>query len=306
MTHELYKKYRPTTLDQVVGQVSAVKILKEKLASNFPHTVIFSGPSGTGKTTLARILKTQLNCSDRDFTELNCASFRGIDTVREITQNMVLCPIGGKCRIWLIDEAHAVSRDGQGAFLKTLEDTPSHCYFFLATTDPNKLLQTIRTRATEIALKSISTKDLSSLISSVAKKEKLKLSEEVVERIIEISDGSARKALVILDQIKDIKDEESQLEAVYRSDSKTLGIDLARALMNGKSKWTDIAAILRNIEDDPEGIRRLVLGYCSAVMLKGKGPIQRAYEIMIRFEDNLFDCGKAGLVRACYEILNLK
>ena len=153
---ELYKKYRPKNFKRIVGQPTITEQLTSMTRSNqFPHSSLFSGPSGCGKTTLARIMRNKLDCGDQDFQEVNCADFRGIDMVRDIRNRMNLAPIGGECRVWLIDEAHQLSSQAQNAFLKILEDTPSHVYFMLATTDPQKLIPTIRTRCAEFKVSSL-------------------------------------------------------------------------------------------------------------------------------------------------------
>jgi DNA polymerase III subunit gamma/tau len=212
---ELYKKYRPKEFRDVIGQGSAVKVLEAKLKSNnLPHTLLFAGPSGCGKTTLARIVCRKLKCSKHDFKELNSADFRGIDMVRNIRININKAPIGGDCRVWLIDECHKLTTDAQNAFLKMLEDTPDHVYFMLATTEPQKLLPTIRTRSTEIAVKNLTRKSLQKLILFVSASALIGIDTEVLEKIIECSDGSARKALVLLDQIAELKSEEDMIEAI--------------------------------------------------------------------------------------------
>lgn len=304
--HELYKTHRPKSFKQMVGQKEIIEILKEMVMSNkVPHALLLSGPSGCGKTTVARILKNKLNCSQQDFLEINCADFRGIDTVRDIRVRMMQAPIKGDCRIWLIDEAHKLSGDAQNAFLKMMEDTPRHIYFILCTTDPNKLLKTIRTRCTELSLKLIPTGEMRVLLQRVSNDEQKKVGEEVIDKIIEVAEGSARKALVLLDQVLHLKTDEERVEAVLSSSTTKQAIDLARALINPGSKWPDVASILSKIEEEPEQIRYLVLGYASSVLLKGgKGPIQsRAYCLINAFRDNFYDSKKAGLIAACYEII---
>jgi len=114
MSKEFYKRYRPKSLKGIVGQDAAVASLKSLVdVGKVPHFLLLSGPSGVGKTTIARILKDSLECSDADFIEKNCADFKGIDTVREIRKHINLLPINGKCRIYLIDEAHKLTPDAQ-------------------------------------------------------------------------------------------------------------------------------------------------------------------------------------------------
>jgi DNA polymerase III gamma/tau subunit len=303
---ELYKIYRPKKLKDVIGQESAVSSLSKMIEKDtIPHAILLTGPSGCGKTTLARILSKKVDCGKMDLIENNCADFKGIDTIREIRSAMVSSPISGKSRVWIIDECHKLTNDAQNAFLKLLEDTPSHVYFILCTTEPNRLIKTIRNRCTEISVKSLSDKEIEKLISGVCKKEKIKLSEEVIDKIINVSEGSARKTLVVLHQIRDIKSKEEQLNAISSSISENQGITIARLLFNTKTKWKEIANVLKTIEnDDAESIRWLILGYAKSVLLNGGNLSARAYQVIRVFQDNWYDCKSAGLISGCYEIIS--
>ena len=254
---------------------------------------------------MARILRKALKCSEMDFTEMNSADDRGVEAIRKIRSRMNLAPIQGKCRIWLLDECHSMTAVAQQALLKILEDTPSHVYFFLCTTDPQKLIKTIRTRCTELRFQSISPEDASQLISDIAEKEeKNPPSDSVIEAITEVSGGSARKILVLLEQILWIQDEEKQLEIIYQSRDQQAGEFIGKLLMNSKTKWKDLmSAVDRAADQDVESLRRGILGYAYAVLKKGKSP--RAYKIIESCRDNWFDSGKAGLVAACFEISGL-
>lgn len=301
MTTELYKKHRPSTLSTIVGANSTVAALTNMLArGTLPHTLLFQGPSGCGKTTLARILRHELKCHDADFKELNCSSFRGIDTIREIARIMNLAAIGGKVRIWLLDEVHQLSKDGQNAALKILEDTPKHVYFFLCTTEPQKLIKTIRTRCTDMPVYDLTYKELERLVKRVVRKEKKSLCEEVMDEIISSAQGSARTALVLLDKVLWLN-EEQQLKAVaLASEENNDVMALSRALFQGDD-WRKIAGILRNLTAEPETIRYNVLGYARAVLLKGNN--DRAYTMILAFADNFYDSKKAGVIGACYEVV---
>ena len=300
---ELYKKYRPKKLEDVYGQDGAVKSIKSMLESkSLPHTMLFTGPSGCGKTTLARILARKLKCAKIDYTELNAANTKGIDMVRQLQQHVGLAPASGKCRVWVIDECHELTSQAQEAFLKLLEDTPKHAYFFLATTDPKKLKKTIRTRSTEVKVKDLTASETESLVKDILKKEEKNLSDEVIEKLTDRSEGSARKCLVLLHQIIHLEEEEDQLNAIADSQSEAQAIELARALMDKNVSWSKLAGILKKLDDDPEGIRRMVLGYANAVLLGGKQN-QKAYNIICAFSTNYFDTGKAGLACSCYEVV---
>ena len=306
---ELYKKHRPIQFKQIFGQDSAVKLLSDYLKTNtLPHCLLLSGPSGVGKTTIARILKVKLNCSDFDYFELNLADVRGIDEARNIRSQIGRAPMGGDCRIWLCDEIHNATRDFQEAMLKLLEDTPNHVYFFLATTRPEKLITTIRTRSTQIELKPLSPKIMGELLDSILSKEGKKLSDDVKEKIIELSDGSPRKALVSLDKVITEEDEEKQLKLLVENSSEAQAIELCRLFFsNSKATWFDAAKILKgieNLDEQSENIRWLVLSYASSVALKNPKMGERAYKIIDIFGRNFWDSKKAGLIAACYEVLH--
>lgn len=309
MPPELYRKYRPSKFSEVIGQPEAIKTLNDwGKQKAIPHFLLFTGPSGCGKTTLARILRKKLKCSDHDFIEVNAAETNGIDMVRSIARAMGFAPMMGACRVWLIDEAARLTKDAQSAFLKMLEDTPEHVYFMLATTDPQKLLPTIMTRASEIKVKALSVTDMMGLIRGVRHREEqanseedlVGISDDVCDKIIDIADGSARKALVLLHQVIGEEDEEKQLAALSQADSKQQAIEICRLLMKANTSWKQMAKLLRAVDDEPEGIRRLMLAYMTKVALSGN---KRAIVCLEAFEEPYFNTGKAGLVLSCWNVI---
>jgi len=306
---ELYKQHRPKTFKGVYGQDTAIKSLNQMLESNsLPHSILFSGPSGCGKTTLARIVAKQLNCGKHDFNEINSASFRGIDMVREIGKQINMRAISGPCRVWLIDECHMLSKDAENAFLKILEDTPRHVYFMLATTERQKVLPAILTRCTEIALGDLSVDDLESTLFDIIEKSKITIPKKVVSAIAEQSNGSARTALVILHQIKDLNESDmlktiqSYMEALKNAD------DIVKLLMSPKCSWEKMSALLcdLNLSKEAETVRRRVLGYATSVLLRNKNKAiqSRAFLIIEAFKEHFYDSNAAGVVHACYLIIN--
>lgn len=300
---ELYRRYRPKVPKELVGQEDAVRSVGMMMKDGtVPHCLLFTGPSGTGKTTIARILRRKLGCSDRDFVEINAADDRGIDMIREIKGRMGLAPLGGKCRIWLIDECHAMTAAAQDSFLKIIEDTPSHVYFMLATTDPKKLKSTIVTRCTEVRCKAVGVQDLMKLVDRVSEAEGKKVEPDVSRRIADVADGSCRKALVLLHAVLGISDPEQQLAAIDSNDTKGQAFDIARALFNPKTTWAKMAEILSRVDEDAESLRYMVLGYANSILLKGKDD-PRAIHVIAEFMDNFYDSKKSGLIFACYNVI---
>jgi len=300
---ELYKRHRPKALARIIGNESTVASLQNMLERNtLPHTIMFSGPSGCGKTTIARILKEELNCHDMDFKEINCSDSRGIDTIRDIANVMNLSPnnVNG-CRIWLMDECHMLTKEAQNAALKILEDTPEHVYFFLCTTDPQKLIKTIQTRCCDMPVCLLTYDELDKLITRVCKREKITLSEDIKDDLISGAQGSARMALVFLDKMASL-DEDQRSEALkMKMEEEIEGIELCRLLIDS-ANFKKIAEVLKNLKGEPESIRWSVLGYARSVLLKSR--TYQAYLVIECFKNNFYDSKAAGLASACYEAVN--
>lgn len=300
----LYNRIRPTTFEGVIGNSAAKKMLTAFAAeSNRPHVYLFHGASGCGKTTLARIFASKIN-ADAEIHEVNAASNRGIDTAREIHMEMQYIPTSGT-KVYILDEAHRQTRDFQEAMLKSLEDTPLHTYFFICTTEPDKLIKALRNRCTEIAVESVDATLLYKHIVRTAKAEGIAITPEVAQEIANASQGSTRRALVYLEQVAHIEDPQERLKVLkLGEESERQTIDLARALAGGKP-WASVAAILKELSgEDEERIRRAVLGYMNSVLLNAQGTQAfNAAKCIECFSEPFYNSGKAGLALAAYQTI---
>lgn len=269
-----YRKYRPQSLQELTGQ-NAIKQLLEKAYSEdkLSHAYLFCGPRGTGKTSTARILAKMVNCeqnrenpkqndprlsahnpqptpcnqclqclsitdgSNLDFIEIDAASNRGIDDIRALRENIKLSPTAAKKKVYIIDEVHMLTTEAFNALLKTLEEPPDHVLFILATTELQKIPQTILSRVQKLDFTLASNEDLLRVLKTVAEKEKLEIDEKALSLIAKKGEGSFRDALKILDSVSafkkiDVKTVEESIQSTGFSDL----IEILEAIAEKKSQ----------------------------------------------------------------------
>jgi len=201
-TAALYRKYRPQSFAEVKDQDHIVKVLEGAIKKGeIPHALLFSGTRGTGKTTLARLFAQAIGTSDMDLYEIDAASNRGIDDVRELKEAVHTLPYESDYKVYIIDEVHMLTKEAFNALLKTLEEPPAHVVFILATTEEEKLLDTILSRCQVFRMHSPSRAVLSDIVTEVAKKEGFKLAPEAAELIAIAADGSFRDALGVTQKV---------------------------------------------------------------------------------------------------------
>lgn len=309
MSEELYRKHRPQLLKHIYGQQTAVNQMKKWIAEkSTPHAVLAQGPSGCGKTTAARVLAAKLKCLEGDLKEINAASSRGIDDIRQIEHQMRYRPLGGDgSRVWIIDEAHKLTSDAQNGFLKPLEEPPDWVYIILCSSIPGKLIAAVRNRCTTLTFGLLDNDAMYATIARVIECEKAdeKVSDIVVSKIIELAEGSARRGLVMLEQVITVEGEEEQLDILRANESEPTAKKLCQLLMKKGVVWKEVAKLLREIKDEPEALRHAVMGYCSAILLNGASHHQANLLISL-FRDHWYDCGKNGLINACFEFIHAR
>jgi DNA polymerase-3 subunit gamma/tau len=240
----LYRKYRPKFFSEIVGQEHVVQTLTNAIASNsIAHAYLFTGPRGTGKTTLGRLLAKALNCQNRkegeaepcnncsscleinsgkaiDLIEIDAASNRGIDEIRELKENIGFSPVKSKYKVFIIDEAHQLTKEAANALLKTLEEPPSHVVFVLATTEAHKMIPTIVSRCQRFDFRRLKLEEVVKRLEKILNLEKIKFEEDALELIAASSGGSIRDAETLLDQAVSFSGKELKKEFV----EKLLGV----------------------------------------------------------------------------------
>ena len=312
----LASSWRPKRLCDIVGNRSVVLLLKKLLKGgreDIPHTYLLSGPSGTGKTTLARIIAKKLGCHNLNFRELNVADNRGIDFVRKINKEARTPPLVGKAVLYLFDEAHQFTGNAKDALLKLIEDTPPHAYFVFATTEPTKMIATIRTRCTKLQTQLLTDSELTKLVEQVLTEidpeGKVNFSLKVWEKLIKVSHGTPRNALNNLQKIMEVETSKDQLDLLQDFESMADVIDLCRAAFKGED-WEDIMELYKQVKanqgggDVTETVRRSILGYCKSCMLSPKTNrsfAKKVARVIDLFSAPTYDGGEAQLLSMLFK-----
>lgn len=293
MYHALYRKYRPMTFDDVVGQDSIVTTLRNSIINKtFSHAYMFFGPRGTGKTTISKIFARSINCEEPidgctcgkcpkclhsfekecvDIIEIDAASNNGVDEIRELKNKISLVPAELKYKVYIIDEVHMLSIGAFNALLKTLEEPPEHAIFILATTDPQKVPETIISRCQCFSFKRISENAIVDRMKFITENEDISIEADVLHDIAKFSDGGMRDALGLLDKLSSYTDKK------ITSDSF--------AELNGTITKGDLEKFVDNIFSNNIGE---ILTYIVDINNSGKNLIQVIIQLLDYLQDTLF------------------
>jgi DNA polymerase-3 subunit gamma/tau len=274
----LYRTHRPKSFAEVAGQDQVVKPLSEQISSGkVGHAYLFAGSRGLGKTSIARIFAKELGCTERDLYEIDAASNNSVDDIRALTENVYTLPFESPYKVYILDEAHMLSKGAWNAFLKTLEEPPAHVIFILATTELAKVPETVLSRCQVYEFKKPTRQGLAKLIASVASKEGYRIEPAAADLVAILADGSYRDALSLLEKVlasansKDI--ELGEAERATGAPKHSLVLSLATALHEGN---TDAAlSTVRKVGDESVDMAlylSLVLEFVRTVLLVRYAP----------------------------------
>ncbi len=278
MYQALYRKYRPKTFNDVVGQDVIVKTLQNSIKNDMvSHAYLFCGPRGTGKTSIAKIFAKILNCHNLkdlepcekcvsceqantnqniDIIEIDAASNNGVDEIREIRNKITLVPANSKYKIYIIDEVHMLSGAAFNALLKTLEEPPSHVIFIFATTEPQKIPMTILSRCQRFDYQRISVDKIVERLKFIVKKEKINIDDDALEEIAKLSDGGMRDSISLLDQTLAYSDKKIQIKDIHDINGTLLKEETDNFILKMLNK--DLVGILEQLENYDQNGKNMI------------------------------------------------
>lgn len=304
----LYQKVRPDSLSKVVGNKQVVKSLQAVLSKkDHPHVFMLTGESGCGKTTIARILAKELGCEGITLCEINAANTRGVDTVRSITESAGVAPLFGEAKGFIFDESQQLTKAAQECLLKVIEDCPEHVYFFFCTTDPQKIIKTIKNRCAQYRVSPLRRSEMTELLSDIIQAEGLKTldNEDIIDAIAKAANGCPRQGIMMLEQVQDVDDVAEALEVIATTEVGSKEVyDLIKEVVSKRAnRWATTAKLYKGLTTDPESIRLPLLGYCKKILLNEADITKgiRMAELIAILEKPTYGGGDASLVRMLFE-----
>lgn len=289
MAHQsLYRTHRPHSFKDVAGQEHIISALSEQVASKkIGHAYLFAGSRGLGKTSIARIFAREVGCTDKDLYEIDAASNNSVDDIRHLSENVFTLPFESPYKVYILDEAHMLSKGAWNAFLKTLEEPPPHAIFILATTELSRVPETVQSRCQVFTFKKPTRSELAKVVANVAKKEGYVIEPSASDLIALLADGSYRDALSVLERVcaisSDKKITREEAEKATGAPKHSLVYSLVSALAAGERSAA--LTTIRKAADsgvDMQMYLSLVLDTMRVVLL-----VRFAPELRKEFQDEL-------------------
>lgn len=267
---DLHTKYRPKVFSGVVGHRAVIRSLYALQKKGFPHAWLLTGPSGVGKTTIARIICNELDCHSNELLEIDAATHTGVDAWREITSTLLFQPLQGAVKCVVVDECHMLSKSAWNSLLKVVEEPPDHVYWFFCTTEEKRVPRTIQTRCHDVKLKLLKPDDLFTIMRSVSR-----IPDDILWQVVEYAEGSARQALTGLAAVLGVESEMEAKELLQRLEDSSEVIELCRALATGALSWSGAMKIFKRMDQpDPESMRKVICAYFTKVAVGAKSEEQ--------------------------------
>lgn len=313
-----FTKHRPDSFLTMIGHSAVVKSVKVQLAKeDIPHAWLFTGPSGIGKTTIARIIASELGASRAGIYEQNSADVRGIDGIRTIIKQSLFKAPGGGPSVIILDECHKLTIDAQNALLKALEDAPTHVFYILCTTEPEKLIETVRQRCLQYRFNALTDTEAKQLLTSVIRKEEISIQDEIVSAIIENANGSPRLLLNMLEKVEPLANDYDEAVKLIIGMAQTLteegpvklGDRLIEMLVGrNKSSWDTISTfMIEHIlyrKEDIALVKRALLFQLGKLTLKA--PTMWHVEMIEAIEKSLTGINsESGFIALMYKLWNM-
>ena len=315
MSHtSLYRTYRPSKFEEVIGQEHVVSVLRDSIASNkIAHAYLFCGGRGTGKTSIARIFARELGTNDKDLYEIDAASNTSVEDIRQLNESIHTIPFDSKYKVYILDEVHMLSKSAFNAFLKTLEEPPRHVIFILATTEFHKLPDTVVSRCQTFQFKKPNPVMLKKMVIDIAKKEGIILDEEASNLIALLGDGSFRDTLSVLQKILSLNNKKEltveEVEKITGAPKKEIVNNFVKGLMlNDTNLALKQLELIKESGGDIKIFSELVLEttrnhLLDSINKKGEVPPKRIAKILDLLLESHDRLGKGALATIPLELV---